>query len=98
MGLSVDVRLPKSQAPRFPDKCVVCGQENPDASVKVSTRAIGWWTWVFWTHGSKFTVAVPACSGCGTRLRRQRLFRWLTTCALIVAAMVVIFPLLEDLP
>src|SRR5437016_3599491 len=72
MPLSTDIRLPKSQVAKFPDRCVVCGQEHPDATVKVSTRALGWWTWVLWLPGQ-----VPACSWCGARLRRQHLFRWL---------------------
>lgn len=97
MGLSTDVRLPKSQAPKFPDRCVVCGQEKPDGTVRVSTRAIGWWTWAFWLPGRKFSVDVPACSCCGGRLRRQHLFRWLTMIALIAVAVPVVMPFLNDL-
>lgn len=97
MPLSTDIRLPKSQVAKFPDKCVVCGQEHPDATVKVSTRAIGWWTWLFWLPGRKFSVEVPACSWCGGRLRRQHLFRWLLTVALIFTAIVLIAPNFEGI-
>jgi hypothetical protein len=98
MALSTDVRLPKSQTPKFPNKCVVCGQESPDGNVTVSTRAIGWWTWIHWLPGSKYSVQVPACSWCGQRLRRQHWFRWLTVAALVFAAIFTIAPFFEDLP
>jgi hypothetical protein len=97
MPLSTDIRLPKSQVPKFPDRCVVCGQEHPDDTVQVSTRAIGWWTWALWLPGRKFAVQVPACSWCGVRLRRQHFFRWLVTIVCAVAAMVLVFPILEGM-
>lgn len=98
MGLSSDVRLPKNRKPEFPNRCVVCGQEHPDSTVPVSTRAIGWWTWMFWLPGRKFSVQVPACSGCGRRLWRQHLFRWLITIVLILCVVFAIAPFFADFP
>lgn len=98
VGLSIDVRLPKDQVPKFPDRCVVCGREKPDGTVRVGTRAIGWWTWAFWVPGRKFALDVPACSWCAARLRRGRLFRWLTLAALALAAVFTIAPFFEGVP
>jgi hypothetical protein len=96
MGMSIDVRLKKSVTPKFPDRCVVCGQPGPDASVTVSTHAIGWWTWLLWIHGTRFSINFLACTHCAGSLRRQLWLRWLVTFALIVAAVLLLFPLLSE--
>ena len=75
MPLSTDVNLPKSHAPVFPDRCVACGVGSPDDSIRVATRAIGWWTVAFWHPGRRFTAQVPACTPCRRRMQRQKWLR-----------------------
>jgi len=84
MPISTDVNLPKSQLPFFPDRCVACGADAPDASYRVGTNAIGWWTLAFWSFGRRFRVDVPACDSCRDRMCRAWWLR-LAVNAVVVA-------------
>jgi hypothetical protein len=75
MALSTDVTLPRTHTPVFPDRCVACGMPCPEGFVRVATHSIGWWTIVFWTHGARFSVEVPACEPCRRQMIRQRWIR-----------------------
>jgi hypothetical protein len=77
MALSTDVNLPKSHRPVFPARCVVCGQEQPGNTVRVSTHTLGWWSLALWVHGPRFFVDAPACEWCRRGLRRQLWVRWI---------------------
>jgi hypothetical protein len=72
MALSIDVTLPRSQTPVFPDRCVACGFPFPEGFIRVGTNSIGWWTILLWTHGTRFSVEVPACETCRRKMIRQR--------------------------
>jgi hypothetical protein len=72
MPLSTDVRLPKGEEPKFPDRCVACGRPEPGARFEVSTRTVKWWTLMVWEVGERFSVQVPACPGCVRRFRARR--------------------------
>ena len=83
MPLSTDVKLPRTRTPVFPDRCVACGVPDPGCFIRVGTNAIGWWTLVFWTHGPRFSVEVPACEPCRRQMIRQRWVR-LFVCGIFV--------------
>ena len=84
MPMSTDITLPKTLRPTFPDRCVACGNPGPDGSLRVGTNAIGWWTYVLWTYGARFTVEVPACEPCRRQMRHQRWIR-LAVCGIFAA-------------
>jgi hypothetical protein len=74
MPRSISCKLPKEFVPVFPDRCVVCLKEQPGATARVvgkgpSRSPIRGW----------FSVVVPACPACGSRLRWQAAFRFLRT-------------------
>ena len=96
MGMSHDVRLPKSVTPTYPDRCVVCQEPGPDACVSVWTHSIGWSTVLFWHFGRPFRAKVPACSGCASKFRRQRWLRLAMNLVMIgIAVAIVIYALGE---
>jgi len=74
MPLCVTCKLPKDCRPIFPDRCVVCLNEKPGATSRVVAKGParspvrGW-----------FSVEVPACPKCGSRLRWQATWRFLRT-------------------
>lgn len=92
MAQSIDVNLPKSHRPHFPNRCVVCGAGGPGATVRLITGSIGWWTWLFWMFGKPFTVKAPACPSCSRRLHLGRFASLLVTIALGCAALWLIWP------
>lgn len=96
MPLSTDVKLPKSHPAIFPDRCVACGIESPGATYRASTNAIGWWTLALWHFGRRFTVAVPACERCRTRMRRQRGLQLAVNVVVIAAGAVAAGSLLQE--
>ena len=75
MPRSIDVHLPKSKPPVFPDECVVCSKPNPGSACRLTTY--------FSSHLSpeggfptgRFRVEVPACDVCGCQLQQQRKLR-----------------------
>jgi hypothetical protein len=79
MAWSIDVKLPKTRQPEFPDRCVACGQKEPGNTIRVCTNAIGWWTIALWAFGPRFCVDVPACDGCRHKMLRQRWTRRIIT-------------------
>ncbi|MBI5549487.1 MAG: hypothetical protein HY901_36840 [Deltaproteobacteria bacterium] len=81
MAMCHSVTRRKATSCVFPDRCVVCGREHPGNAVRVSSKATGWYTIVFWMAGSKFTVDVPACQVCGRAFLRQRRLRMVATWA-----------------
>lgn len=86
MGMSHDVRLPKSATPVYPRRCVACGEADPAARVRVGTHTIGWYTFVFLHTGSRFTADVPACDECARDLRRWRRIKFTLDCVLYAMA------------
>ncbi|HYE78078.1 MAG TPA: hypothetical protein VEI97_08835 [bacterium] len=93
MPLSADVRLPRSQAPQFPDRCVACAASHPGGTVTVASRTTNWLTLL--TGGGRLVqVTAPACPGCAARIRHQRMLRTVATFVAIglgVAAALWIF-------
>jgi hypothetical protein len=80
--LSVTCTVPKERLPTFPDRCAVCLKQQPGATTRVAAKGPsrslvrGW-----------FSVQVPACPGCGSRLRWQAARRFLRTVLVASVAM-----------
>lgn len=97
MPMSVDVNLPKDHTPRFPDRCVVCGEEKPDSTVKIKTDSSGWWSMFFWWMWRRHATEAPACKECGRSLHRQRFGMTLMTAAVVGLVLFCVFPMFEDM-
>jgi len=61
--------LPRQQQATFPDRCVVCNAERPEASARIIARnnLNGRLLWLGW-----FSVGIPCCRACGVRLQLWR--------------------------
>ena len=96
MPLSTDVNLPRNHSARFPSSCVRCGNDPANGTVRLWTHTLGWWTWVLWMFGRGFATHAPACTGCGWRIRFQRIGGTLLTLAVAAAFLVFVWPYLDD--
>jgi hypothetical protein len=96
MGFSVDVNLPRSHKARFPDKCVVCGEERPDSTIRLITGSLGWWTWLLWHSGTPFTARAPACTFCAWGLHLRHIVVLLITIAAVIAVMWLVWPMVSE--
>ncbi|MDF1798450.1 MAG: hypothetical protein P1V81_04690 [Planctomycetota bacterium] len=97
MALSHDVRLPKDQEPRFPERCVSCGRGEPEDSYRVGTNAIGWWTFTSFSFGRRFVVEAPACVPCADAMGRQRWRSRGFTLVLTILAVAIALSLFGDM-
>lgn len=72
MQLSHDVTLPVDAEAVFPDRCVYCGREHPESTVRMS-RHLGRLRQLAmpWSRGVKAGGAVPACTGCDSIVQRE---------------------------
>lgn len=84
------VKLPRSQEPTFPDRCIVCGREHPGTFTRVSNREASWLGLIIWFSGKKVTVHVPACRWCGRRLHAHQ---WLNVALTLIVATAISFGL-----
>jgi len=88
--------LPRQQKAVFPDRCVVCNAEHPDASMRVIARdnLNGRILWLGW-----FSVRVPCCRARGVRLQLWRVWDFCRTLiiggASFAFGMVFLLPHLE---
>ena len=96
MATSTDVNLPRTCTPQFPDRCVVCGCQNPNSHVRLLTGSIGWWTVVFWTWGKFFIAKAPSCFGCAWMLHGLRFISLLMTLTTISIAIWFIWPHIKE--
>ena len=96
MPLSTDVNLPRTYSARFPSRCVRCGDDPADGTERLWTHTLGWWTWVLWAYGHGFVIHVPACAGCGWRIRFHRVGGTFLTMAVAAACVYFVWPYLDD--
>ncbi len=94
MPSSTDIRLPRSHVPVFPDRCVFCGQDQPDATATLFADVFDASTLLL-HPGPMHIVQVPACSWCAPRLHRQQLFSWLLIVTTMIAVGIVLWPLFK---
>src|SRR5262245_2488421 len=95
MPVSTNVNLPKTRVAAFPNRCIACGSDQPDASYRVTTHAVGWWTVLLWHWGQRFSVDVPACASCRGTMRRQYWLRLLVTLGFVALGVLVAGSLLQ---
>lgn len=88
-----DVNLPKNHQVRFPDRCVVCGEESPNSTVTLITSSLAWWAFLLLVIGRPFKVTAPACRWCGWRLQWSRFVSLLVAFAFIYIAFWVLWPM-----
>jgi hypothetical protein len=103
MRATYEIKLPRSRAPRFPDRCVVCDKEHPDSKLTLSARAFAWWmAFVWWaamlSWFKGFQCAIPACAGCARKFMRQYRMRFVIEAVLVLAAIALAIYLVHDLP
>ena len=73
MALATEVKLPRTQQPKFPDRCVFSGEDEPDEMDQFKVDSLSWSS----THaarqdGSISVVDVPVKRDYKRRLQRQR--------------------------
>ncbi len=95
MALSTDVNLPRAHAARFPDRCVVCGCNNPKSHIRIITGTIGWWTWTLWWFGKPFLVKAPTCACCAWKLHGRGVLSMLVTIGILIAVFYFLWPQLS---
>jgi hypothetical protein len=93
MGLSHDVRLEKDRAPVFPDRCVNCARERPEAALEYSCahRSILWNFLIFLPGFRRIRVQVPVCAECLPLVRRRRRLKWWVELVVILAVVAVVY-------
>lgn len=96
MAVATDVSLPRAHTALFPDRCVVCGCDQPGSHVRLMTGTLGWWSWLVWWFGNQFVVKAPACSGCAWTLHARRLLSLVVTLAIVAVVMLVVWPHFKD--
>jgi hypothetical protein len=92
MAISTTINLPKTHEPRFPNRCVVCGHENPSSRVRIITGTVGWWTWLLWMFGKPFVVKAPSCQVCAWKLHARRLISVLVILGCTAIVFYIIWP------
>ncbi|MCC6125616.1 MAG: hypothetical protein IT426_11680 [Pirellulales bacterium] len=96
MAFNAEVNLPRSHKAVFPDRCIVCGIEEPNSSTRFITGTLGWWTWLLWLIGKPFIVKAPACRRCSWYLFFARYLSLSITLGIIYAAFWLAVPLLPE--
>lgn len=68
MNATWEVRLKRHQAPVFPDRCVRCGCDSPDATFGVAARRDTTLSTILAIPGRRMSIDVPACRACRGRM------------------------------
>ncbi len=95
MPMSTDVNLPRGYEPKFPNRCVVCGNASPGSSTTLSTSTLSWLVAIFWWWGRRVKVTAPACKKCGSKLRSYRHTSTLVTALITILVLTTIWPAIE---
>lgn len=90
---SHDVKMSRTTAARFPDRCVVCGQVQPAHRTRIRHVVARWWYFFvpimhLLSQFDGHVVHVPACAGCGWRIGLQR---WWRIAVLVCLAVLVVW-------
>lgn len=95
MPISTDVSLPRSYEPKFPERCVRCGDDPMGRTVRLRSPILEWWTLLIW-FARGHVVQAPACYECGRRIRWQRRGGLLLTMVVAVLVLAFVWPFFDD--
>ncbi len=96
MPLSTDVNLPRNYDAVFPDRCVRCDRITDGNKMQVRTHSIAWLTSLLLMFGKPFTVRVPVCRVCASRIRNRELFSFLSCITVAGLTMFFLWPHVTD--
>ena len=96
MPLSTDVNLPRSHAAVFPDRCVRCDRNTHGNKMRVRTHSIAWLTSLLMIFGKPFTVHIPVCKTCASRIRNRELLSFLSCITVAGFTMFFVWPQVTD--
>lgn len=83
MAESTIVKLPCSHVAQFPDRCVVCANDRPQAHIY--SGSFGTELQPFWLPTTSPALKAPACTSCARRFHRLHLVAIILTLAFLVA-------------
>ena len=95
MATSYDIRLPRSEKPIFPDRCIRCGVGPALEKLSIWTSTQGWWTFLTLFFGTPVRVLVPVCPHCRWMIRLQRWGDNLLVSLFVLAAIFAFMPYIE---
>lgn len=75
MAFPTEVSISVNKVPKFPKRCLVCCEKNPDTRMRVGDFLVGWFSFFTDIPEGWGDVVVPVHAGCK---RPFRLRRWLT--------------------
>jgi hypothetical protein len=81
MGQVHGARLAGSVTPKFPDRCVLCGADQPGHAARFFASGFGVFFFVLWLQEGKKSVVAPACPGCALGARIGSLLRFAVSAA-----------------
>jgi hypothetical protein len=82
-----DVSVSSLVPPRFPDRCVLCGADEPGRQVRFSAGAkYGAFFFVAWFGKGKGSILAPACGSCAVSAMSFSLARFALSAAVAAAA------------
>ena len=77
MPLATEVKLPRTQRPLFPDRCVISGESNSDDTVQFKVHSLTWpSTFAAGQDRAISVIDVPVKRAYKGKLRRQRKMRF----------------------
>lgn len=82
-----DVAVSRSLPPRFPDRCVLCGADNPGRQARFHAGShYGAFFFLSWFESGKKSVLAPACGSCAVSAMSRGLLRFAVSAACAVLA------------
>ncbi|MFN0021102.1 MAG: hypothetical protein ACKVP0_22820 [Pirellulaceae bacterium] len=82
-----DVSVSRSLPPKFPDRCVLCGADNPEGRVRFSAGAsYGAFFFLSWLGKGKKSIEAPACGSCAVSATSRNLMRFGLSAACAILA------------
>ena len=83
--MSYDVAIPRSLPPKFPDRCVLCGTDNPGRQARFHAGShYGAFFFLSWFESGKKSVLAPACGSCAVSAQSRGLLRFAVSAAAAV--------------
>lgn len=84
--MSYAVAVPRSLPPKFPDRCVLCGADNPGKQARFHAGAnYGAFFFMAWFETGRKSITAPACGSCAVSAMSRGLLRFAVSagCAIL---------------